>query len=358
MKNNKNLISIFTKMTAICISLTFFSCMKHKMNEHNGHSMTALNIDYPAAFVVNGKGNSISVIRLFDNSVSETISLNGATFPHHIYFNPAKTKFAVAITNADLSAGHNGHSGAIAGVKVQIIDAITGNIDKEIGLSKMPHNAVYNTSGTELWIPQSDSLQGTVLIFNTSDWTLQKTINVGKMPSEVTFSFNGSMVYVANTMDGTISIIDPISKLVTKTIVVGMGPIGAWPAANGKMYVDNESDQSVSEIDVITGMVTSTFNLGFKPGYVSYNSKLSELWVSDATNGKIVYYKNIAGTWTSTGSIPTGSDAHAIIFSSDENKAYITNQGANTVTLVDVVNHLTIRDIAVGSAPNGIIIKD
>lgn len=57
--------------------------------------------------MVNGTANNISVIKLSDNTVTETIGLNDATYPHHIYLNPAKTKLAVAITKMDLSGGHS-----------------------------------------------------------------------------------------------------------------------------------------------------------------------------------------------------------------------------------------------------------
>lgn len=357
--NKKNLIlSIFT----ITIVIGIASCKKKKtdtMEDHNQHTpaLVPLNINYPAAYVVNGTSNNISVIKLSDNTVTETISLNGSTFPHHIYLNPAKTKLAVAITSKDLSGGHSGHGGSIPGQKIQIIDVITGNIDKEIGVAKLPHNATYNQSGDELWIPQGDSVQGTILVYKTSDWTLLNTINVGKLPSEVTFSNDGSKVYVANTKDGSISIINPSTKTVIQTITVGVMPVGAWPASNGKMYADNEGSQTVSEIDVITNTVTATINLGFKPGYVAYNSANSELWVTDATNGKVLYYTFIASSWTNQGSITTGADAHAITFNSDGSKAFITNQGANTVSVINVLNHTVTNTINVGSKPNGIILK-
>ncbi len=350
------------------LSITFFatfilslnSCKKKEephVEEHDpSHVSVPLNINYPAAYVVNGSSNNISVMRLSDNIVTETISLNGATFPHHIYLNPAKTKFAVAITSKDLSAGHSGHGGSAAGQKIQIIDVVTGNVDKEIGVNQLPHNAIYNTLGTELWIPQGDSVMGTVMVYKTSDWTLQNTINVGKLPSEVTFSNDGSKAYVANTKDGTVSVIDPVTKTVLQTIATGINPVGAWPASNGKMYADNEGSQTVSEIDVLTNTVTATINLGFMPGYVAYNAGNSELWISDATNGKVVYYSLISNTWTLQGNITTGANAHAIAFSADNSKAYVTNQDANTVSIINVLTHAVTTTVNVGLKPNGIVL--
>lgn len=308
--------------------------------------------------MVNGSSNNVSVIKLSDNTVSETIALNGATFPHHIYINPAKTKLAIAITATDLSGGHAGHAGAKAGLKVQIIDAVTGMIDKEIALSKMPHNAIFNTIGTELWIGQMDTIQSQVLVYNTSDWTLKNTINVGKGLSEVTFSNDGAMAFACNTMDGTVTLIDANTKMMLTTLTVGADPVGAWSASNNKMYVDNEASQTISEISVSSMTVTSSINLGFKPGYVAYHTSSGELWVSDATNGKVVYYTLISGVWTIQGNIITGADAHAITFNSDGKKAFITNQGARSVSVIDVASHIVTQTIIVGTKPNGIVIKE
>lgn len=347
----------------VCLILTnLFSCKKKEEPAAEDHTQThppvvPLNINYPAAYIVNGSSNTISVLKLSDNTISETISLNGATFPHHIYLNPAKTKMAIAITSKDLSQGHAGHGGSVAGQKIQIIDVVTGNIDKEISVAQLPHNAIYNLTGTELWIPQGDSVIGTVLVYKTSDWTLQNTINVGKLPSEVTFSNDGTKAYVANTKDGSVSIIDPASKIVLQTITTGINPVGAWPASNGKMYADNEGSQTVSEIDVSTNTISATINLGFMPGYVAYNSTNSELWVSDATNGKVVYYTLVASIWTLQGNISTGANAHAIAFSADGSKAYVTNQGANTISIINVGSHTVTNTVNVGAKPNGVVLK-
>jgi YVTN family beta-propeller protein len=308
--------------------------------------------------VVNGSSNNVSVIKLSDNNVSETIALNGAIFPHHIYINPAKTKLAIAITATDLSGGHAGHAGAKAGLKVQIIDTVTGMIDKEIALSKMPHNAIFNTIGTELWIGQMYTIQSQVLVYNTSDWTLKNTINVGKGLSEVTFSNDGAMAFACNTMDGTVTLIDANTKMMLTTLTVGADPVGAWSASNNKMYVDNEASQTISEISVSSMTVTSSINLGFKPGYVAYHTSSGELWVSDATNGKVVYYTLISGVWTIQGNIITGADAHAITFNSDKKKAFITNQGARSVSVIDVASHIVTQTIIVGTKPNGNVIKE
>jgi YVTN family beta-propeller protein len=165
------------------------------------------------------------------------------------------------------------------------------------------------------------------------------------------------MAFACNTDDGTVSLIDANNKMIHATLTVGQDPVGAWMASNGKMFVDNETSQTISEITVSSMSVTATINLGFKPGYAAYNSTNGELWVSDATNGKVAYYTFDGSNWNLQGNITTGADAHAIAFTADGSKAYVTNQGANTVSVIDVASHTVTKSISVGTKPNGIAIK-
>lgn len=62
--------------------------------------------------------------------------------------------------------------------------------------------------------------------------------------------------------------------------------------------------------------------------------------------------------WMHGGAFNTGAGAHAISFTIDGNTAYVTNQTANTVSVVNVTNHTVTKTIAVGKKPNGITIKN
>ncbi len=327
------------------------------MHDEHDEQQSPLNIDYKAAYVINGQDNSISVIKLDNNQVMENIKLHEAVAPHHIALSPDKKQLAIAITATDLSGGHGGHGGSNKGYKVMIMDAITGLPIQSLSTTDMPHNAMYNTAGTELWVGQANSSNGKVLVYDTNNWSVKHTIPVGKSPSEVTFSTDGRYAFIANTADATVTVINQATKALVKTIEVGTEPVGAWPAVNGKMYVDNEAGQSVSVIDVKTLTVEETLALGFKPGYVAYHSGTDELWVSNATKGSVVIYARAGNSWQQKKEIVTGTDAHAILFNEDLTTAYVTNQGSHTVSVINTANYTKIKDIPVGNMPNGIVIR-
>ncbi|HUC79618.1 MAG TPA: YncE family protein, partial [Flavisolibacter sp.] len=128
---------------------------------------------------------------------------------------------------------------------------------------------------------------------------------------------------------------------------------------DGKMYVDNEDGQTVSVIDVATNAVVQTINLGFMPGSVAHNSLKKELWVTDPENGKVHYWtwNTTQNAWVHGGLFDAGAGAHATAFTNDGNTAYVTNQLAQSVSVINVTAHAKIKDVVVGKKPNGILIK-
>lgn len=324
------------------------------------------NINYPAAYVVNGESNTVSVIKLSDNTVAETIDLAmgsaGMTgmmmWPHHIYQRPTAsgTQLAIAMPGMDLSAGHTGSAAGMKG-RIMVVDAMKGAMIKDLEVPVMNHNAVFSPDGSELWTSQMND--GKVLVLDATTYNIKNTITVGMEPAEVTFSADGSKAYVANGGSDNVTVINPVTKAIIATIAVGDNPVAAWVGYDGKMYVDNEDGQTVSVIDVASNSVVQTINLGFMPGSVAHNILKKEIWVTDPDNGKVHYWNwNTAqNAWLHGGVFDAGAGAHATAFANDGNTAYVTNQLAQSVSVINVTAHAKIKDIAVGKKPNGIIIK-
>jgi YVTN family beta-propeller protein len=347
----KNLSIIASFVGALFLS----SC-----NDNDEKMDMAVNIDYPAAYVINGEDASVSVIKLSTGEVTQTIELMGSgadmiMWPHHI--SSHQDHLAIGVPGMDFSAGHTGSTSGMTG-KMLIINAMTGKTIENMNLPAMNHNTIYSPDGTEIWVPQMD-MDGKVLVYNATTYALKNTITVGMMPAELTFSSDGAKAYVANGDDDNITVINTATKAIITTIAVGDNPVGAWTGSNGKMYVDNEDGQTISVIDVATDTVDETIALGFMPGIASYNGIKNELWVSDPMNGKVHYYTWDAGMgmWMHGSSFNTGAGAHAIAFTTDGNTAYVTNQTANTVSVINTTSHTVTKTINVGVKPNGIVIK-
>ncbi|NNT71596.1 YncE family protein [Flavobacterium sp. IMCC34852] len=331
-------------------------------NNNDDNMDMTLNVDYPAAYIVNGEDGSVSVVKLSTNEVTGTIELMGSgsdmiMWPHHI--SSHQDHLAIGVPGMDLSAGHSGLNTSGMNGKLLVIDAMDGSIIKNINLPLMNHNSIYSPNGNEIWVPQMDEMNSKVLVYDATTNALLNTIDVGMMAAELTFSSDGTKAYVANGDDDNVTVINTSTKAIITTIAVGDNPVGAWTGSNNKMYVDNEDGQTISVIDVATNSVDETITLGFMPGIASYNGPKNELWVSDPMAGKVHYWTWDAGMnmWMHGSSFNTGAGAHAIAFTTDGNTAYVTNQTANTVSVVNTTNHSVTKTINVGRKPNGIVIK-
>ncbi len=220
----------------------------------------------------------------------------------------------------------------------------------------MTYNAIYSPDGKELWTALMMT-GGKVLVFDANTYELLNTIPVGQMPSEVTFSDDGTKVFVTNSMSNSVFIIDANTKRVTDTIATGEKPVGAWPGMGGMMYVDNEDGQSINILNGMTGMMTDTVHLGYVPGMVARNNMMNQMWVSDPTGGKIHCWTKTDTGYINIATIKVGMGASAMAFTEDGMVCYVTNQDEGTVSVVDVINQEEMMKIKVGKKPNSILIR-
>ena len=372
--------------------IMFSSCQKDGATDPDN------TVNFDAVYVVNGESNSISVINIETNQVDRTIDLAklqgsmGAgqmemgmenMWPHHISLSPDKSRIAIAAPGMDFSEGHNtmqlsssagsstdGHSAHHSGStstpssssttamsgRILILNAVTGELLKEITLEGMTHNAIFSPDGKELWTAIMMP-EGEVKVFDATSYALLNTIAVDQMPAEVTFSDDGKKAFVANGTSNTVTVIDAVTKQILETIEVGDNPVGAWPGMDGMMYVDNEDGQSISMIDGMTNMMTDTIDLGFMPGMAARNTMMNQMWVSDPNGSKIHMWMNGNTGFVHGGAVTVGSGAHAIAFNKDGTTCYVTNQNDSSVSVVDVATLKEMMKIAVGKKPNGIAIR-
>lgn len=311
-------------------------------------------IDFDALFVVNGGDATISVIDTATDEVAATIALRGAEYPHHLYMTADRAKLGLAVPGIDLSGGHGGNQhGGAAAMKgaVMILEAITGETLASRFTDTTNHNAAFSKDAAQIWTSQMAS-PGEVLVLDAGTLDVIDTVAVGDSPAEVTFTQDGAKVFVADSGSKQVTVLDVATREVLATLDVGENPVGAWQAENGNAYVDNEASKSISVVDTETVEVTATFDLGFTPAIVALGPD-GDLWVADTDAGRVVFLSAADGA--PTGEVATGKGAHAITFTGDGAKAYVSNQLAGNVTVIDVAKREVIGTVTVGEKPNGLV---
>jgi YVTN family beta-propeller protein len=386
------------KFAFVCIALS--AIMLSSCNKDDGINNTDNKpVNFDALYVVNRAGNSLSVINTSTAKVEKTINLGSPgtmmgsgmmnanstynnMWPYHISLSPDKSKIAITEPGMDFNGGyemmmntstsgipgnihyqhHNGNSTTVTTNimqmqgKILILDAITGDLLKEISLEGMPYDAIFSPDGKEIWTALMMPV-GKVIVFGADSYNLLNSVTVGNMPAGITFSDDGKKVFVANGMSGSVIVIDAVTKMMIDTIIIGQGTVGAFSGMHGMMYTDNEKKQTISIVNTMNNMLSDSIRTGFTPGMVSRNSMMNQLWVSDPAGAKIHYWTQNGNAYSYGGFVMVGSGAGAMIFSQDGKTCYVSNQDENSVSVVDVAGLKQVMKIPVGQKPNGLIIR-
>ena len=135
--------------------------------------------------------------------------------------------------------------------------------------SSFPNNSspiVLNNGNRFVWVVNPDNNSVTRIDIGDERSFPSITIPVGREPQSLVLSVDDTKVYVANTVDGTVSIISTATSQVIGTITVGIEPRAVVLSPNGtKLYVANSNSSSVSVIDTKTDKVTKEIKLAASP---------------------------------------------------------------------------------------------
>ena len=183
-------------------------------------------------------------------------------------------------------------------------------------------------SPTRVYVTNHEGQLGgnTVTVFDAATRFIT-TITVGTSPRGIALSPEGDVVYVANFVSDTVSVIRTQTNEVIATIPVGDGPEGVAATPDGKLvFVTNRNSRTVSVID-------------------------SARVVTDPSHG-------VAGT------VALGGAPFGVAITPDGAWAYVTVTSADTVSVIDTRAARTdpggaiVTAIPVGNAPAGIAIAD
>ncbi len=187
----------------------------------------------------------------------------------------------------------------------------------------------------------------------TTPYTLTGSIPVGVSPYAIVGDSNGKL-FVANA-DATLSIVTLSQNKVTATLPIGHGNKGtiAYDADNGHVYVANSTDGTVTVVDGATDTVIKTLAIGPNPFGVQCNNTLNTVYVASgnaATGGGLVTVIN-GFTDTATKSIPLPSTGLGLDVNYLTGVVYVVN--GVTVSVIDGnTNAMTAAvTITAGSQP-------
>jgi DNA-binding beta-propeller fold protein YncE len=304
--------------------------------------------------------NSINVIdlNLEKNPKSYFIRSPPNTYSHHINISNDKRYLSVARSGFDFMRGHDElHSfqGEGAGV---VIDRLNPNSVLEFKIPFANHNAIVSNANNELWTA-TFSHSGKVFVFDLNSRSALKEIPVGPDPSELVFAKNNQLALIAAGESSFLTVIDKNKKEIIKEIKVDPFPTNVWNGFDqNTVFVENSNRRSLNIVDLNKLEVVDFIDFNFKPGFMIYNPKNSEIWICDKTNNEIAIYSKLDGIWNIKRRIKSEDDPHQIAFYSDFSRAIIINQKSNSAIIYNTENYTQVKKYFTGKNPNGIAINE
>jgi YVTN family beta-propeller protein len=220
--------------------------------------------------------------------------------------------------------------------------------DVKVGID--PTGVAVSPDGSQVWVtdtgPQTGlpSL-GDVSVVSTATNTVTATIKLPWTdPREVAFSPSGGTAYV--TTSAGVIVFNAASHRVSG-LIPGLGdPQGVTVAPNGTVYVTNTEQNVVDVINPATNRVTHTIAVGQLPWQMALSPDASTLYVADPDSDAVSVVSTATNTVTGTISV-TGAPT-AVAVTPDGSRLWVGGDTSGNVSVIDTSDDTIVGSFAVG----------
>jgi len=326
---------------------------------------------HPFAYVANSgqpsfTDNTVSVIDIAQAKEIAKIPMPVSPLPQ----SPYADLQAIAVNNAGtrvyVSDYRNSWVNVIDATNNTLITSITGTDTDTTSSFSTPKGIALDASGLHAYV--ADTENGTVSIIDTTNNSVTLTVGVAPYtgntcaslgvssqgPSGLVLNLAGNRLYVADSGDSTVCVMDPTTLAILDSITIGttLSPEPEGIAVNPsgtRVYVTNYAEATVSVIDTTTDTVIANINVGSSPEGVTVNSAGTRVYVACQLNAEI----DVIDTSNNTliDSFAGGANLSGVGITPDGSRLFATDDGADEVAVIATSNDAVLTPIPVGAQP-------
>ena len=292
------------------------------------------------------------------------------------------------------------------GDNITIIDPATNKVSGEIKVSNHPHGIVSSPDQKRFYVSsEGDNLLDVV---DRASFKVIRRIPLGTRPNNLAITPDGRRVYVCIRQEAWVDIVDTVSLKKVKSVPVGRYPHNVYLTPDGKyMLATSLGDKKLTAIDIATEQPAFEIPLPGVPRPVAMDAgpktlfiQLSDLhgfivvdYLSRQVTGKILLPAPPEGAqplipqtfshgigispdgrtlWVTSmlsnsvsmyslpglkllSTTPVGRGPDWLAFHPGNGRCYVSNAGADSVSVLDTLSYKEVTRISVGKVPKRII---
>ena len=242
------------------------------------------------------------------------------------------------------SGGEAAAPTVIPGNSVAAISESSGAVRAVVPLGTSP-SALASGAGA-VWAANYNA--GTVSRIDPATRVVVQTIEAGTAPAGL--AVGAGSVWVTNNYGGTLSRIDPAVDRVVQTIPVGNAPTGV-AVGYGSVWVANSSDGTLTRIDPVTDAVVNR-SIALGAGATDVAVGADAVWVSDEGGDRVFRVDPRSDQVTGVINVGTGPTSLAVGFGS----VWVANSLDGTVSRIDPQTNTVTGTVAVGDGAGAVAV--
>lgn len=291
----------------------------------------------PKAYVGNFKDSTVSVIDTAAASVVATVPV--AAGPDGI------------VVTRDGRAAYVSGSGATS---LSVIDTATDRVAASIEIGQAPQGLALTPDGRNVVVAVNGDDR--VALIETATRAIVATIPVAK-PHTIAVTPDGRRAYVSSQEPGRFAlvIVDLATRAIVGRVALDKPPRDLEFGPDGRaLYFTLAGVPAVQVLDPASGSVVAQIATGVSPHIASVFGPARTGAIVVQGPGELQFFD--PATNAATRRIAVGRQPHWVDASADGAWFFVTNEGSNSVTVVDAASGQT-REIAVGNGPRKIALQ-
>lgn len=217
--------------------------------------------------------------------------------------------------------------------KIEVIDTADGKVVGTVPVDGAHGTAIVADKGLGF---SSDGRSGQVTVFDTKTLQVKTQIKVGEGPDAVIYDPYSKHVIVMHGRSKDIAVIDPATLKVDATVPLG-GKLEFAAADRGHVYVNVEDQNEIAAVNSKTWKQDNTWKLDGceEAGGLAIDEKTDTLF---ATCGNKLMFVVNAKNGQQIAKLDTGSGTDAAAYDPGLKRAFASNGGTATLTVVEEKN--------------------